>query len=103
MKALRLEYVKTQKPEKIFFGKLVVQHIQSLKPAGRFLQKEKDSGAYYELDDKKALDKTRQALREGAPELEKKIKAGEIVVPDVSIHLLIRIISEKEDYMLIYI
>lgn len=84
VKALRLEYVKTPKPEKIFFGKLVVQHIQSLKPAGRFLQKDKDSGAYYELDDKKALDKTRQALREGAPELEKKIKAGEIIVPDVS-------------------
>lgn len=89
VKALRLEYVKTPKPEKIFFGKLVVQHIQSLKPAGRFLQKDKDSGAYYELDDKKALDKTRQALREGAPELEKKIKAGEIIVPDFEVHTLI--------------
>ena len=81
---LRLEYVATPKAQKLEFGKLVVEHIRSLDPPGRFLTKDPKTGKYIDIGERKAIDKTRQALREGAPEIESKIKNGEIVVEEVS-------------------
>jgi len=81
VKSLRLDYVNTAKGDKAYFGKHVVKHIRSLNPPGRFLSQDAKTGRFNDIGDKKALDKTRQALREGAPEIEKKIEIGEIVVP----------------------
>ncbi len=81
---LKVEYVATQKSEKGMFAKLIVTQIRGLNPPGRFLKQNPDTGLWDDIGDKKAVDKTRQALREQAPEIEVKIKKGEIRVQSVS-------------------
>ena len=77
VKQIRVEYVATPKQEKADFAKLVVHAIRNLNPPGRFLIKDDNTDAfYYDIGDRKAVDKTRQALREGAPEIEKQIENG---------------------------
>jgi hypothetical protein len=44
---------------------------------GRFLKQDTATQLWHDVGDKKALDKTRQALREGAPELLKEIKTSD--------------------------
>lgn len=65
----KLEYVNCPKQQKGKFSKLIVDEIKARDPPGRFLKQDKDSKLWYDIGEKKALDKTRQALREGAPEL----------------------------------
>lgn len=65
----KLEYVNCPKQQKGKFSKLIVDEIKARNPPGRFLKQSKDSKLWYDIGEKKALDKTRQALREGAPEL----------------------------------
>eukprot|EP00537_Pseudo-nitzschia_pungens_P010946 CAMPEP_0172393320 /NCGR_PEP_ID=MMETSP1061-20121228/9212_1 /TAXON_ID=37318 /ORGANISM="Pseudo-nitzschia pungens, Strain cf. pungens" /LENGTH=598 /DNA_ID=CAMNT_0013124357 /DNA_START=18 /DNA_END=1814 /DNA_ORIENTATION=- len=65
----KLEYVNCPKQQKGKFSKLIVDAIRARDPPGRFLKQDKDSKLWYDIGEKKALDKTRQALREGAPEL----------------------------------
>mmetsp|Transcript_18887 Transcript_18887/g.44251 ORF Transcript_18887/g.44251 Transcript_18887/m.44251 type:complete len:436 (+) Transcript_18887:509-1816(+) len=45
-----------------------------MNPPGRFLKQDPNSKLWNDIGEKKALDKTRQALREGAPELLKEIE-----------------------------
>ena len=47
-----------------------------MKPPGRFLKQDPKTKLWSDIGEKKALDKTRQALREGAPELLKDIEGG---------------------------
>ena len=42
-------------------------------PPGRFLKQNQATKLWEDIGDKKSLDKTRQALREGAPELLKEL------------------------------
>jgi len=65
---------------------MVVQHIRSLDPPGRFLKRASDNDPYIDVGQKIAWGKTSQALREGKPAIEKKIKSGELVVAEVSVH-----------------
>ena len=65
----KLEYVNCPKQQKGKFSKLIVDEIKARNPPGRFLKQDKDTKLWYDIGEKKALDKTRQALREGAPEL----------------------------------
>ena len=51
-----------------------------MNPPGRFLRQDPKSKLWSDIGEKKALDKTRQALREGAPELLKDIESGEVDV-----------------------
>ena len=81
---LKTEYVATPKPSKPMFAKLVVKQIRGLNPPGRFLKKDSSSGLWNDVGEKKALDKTRQALREGAPEIEKELQNGQLIVETVS-------------------
>lgn len=76
VKHLKNEYVVTPKSEKPQFAKLVVKHIRALKPPGRFLRKMKHTEEWMAMDDKGALDKTRQALREDAKKFKLEIDAG---------------------------
>jgi len=62
---------------------LFVSQIRRLNPPGRFLKRGKDN-RYSDIGDKKAIDKTRQALREKAPAVQVQIQIGEIVVEKVS-------------------
>jgi len=69
----KLEYVKCPKPQKGKFSRLIVDEIKSRNPPGRFLKQDPQTKLWYDIGDKKALDKTRQALREGAPDIMKEM------------------------------
>ena len=47
-----------------------------MNPPGRFLKQDAKTKLWSDIGEKKALDKTRQALREGAPELLKELEGG---------------------------
>lgn len=65
-------YVACSKPQKARFSRLIVDEIYSRN--GRFLKQDSTTKLWHDIGDKKALDKTRQALREGAPVLVKEIE-----------------------------
>jgi hypothetical protein len=44
----------------------IVEAVRSLDPPGRFLDKDPDTGLWYDIGHKKAVEKTSQALRDGA-------------------------------------
>jgi hypothetical protein len=67
----KVDYVKCPKPQKGKFSKVIVDEIKSRNPPGRFLKQDATTKLWYDIGEKKALDKTRQALREGAPDLMK--------------------------------
>jgi hypothetical protein len=70
----KVAYVACPKPQKGRFSRLIVDEIRNRDPPGRFLKQDPDTKLWVEIPDKKALDKTRQALREGAPDLLKELK-----------------------------
>jgi hypothetical protein len=69
----KLDYVRCPKPQKGKFSRMIVDEIKARDPPGRFLKQDESTKLWYDIGDKKALDKTRQALREGAPEIVKEI------------------------------
>ena len=91
---LRNEYVATPKSEKPFFAKMVQEHIRSLNPPGRFLKRDSKADPYVDVGEKPSIDKTSQALREGKPAIEKKIKSGEWIIENVS-QFLFMLLSQK--------
>ncbi len=65
-------YVLASLEDKRKYANCIVQHIRNLSPPGRFLKKSSGKDGYWSvMNDKGAHDKTRQALREGAPAIEK--------------------------------
>ncbi len=68
---LKFEYVMSRKSDKKVFANVIVESIRSLNPPGRFLKQDKETGQWYDIGEKLTLAKTRQALREGAPVIEK--------------------------------
>lgn len=73
----KLEYVKCPKPQKGKFSRMIVDEIKNRNPPGRFLKQDASTKLWYDIGEKKALDKTRQALREGAPEIMKELAGDE--------------------------
>eukprot|EP00542_Grammatophora_oceanica_P018029 CAMPEP_0194047932 /NCGR_PEP_ID=MMETSP0009_2-20130614/26244_1 /TAXON_ID=210454 /ORGANISM="Grammatophora oceanica, Strain CCMP 410" /LENGTH=462 /DNA_ID=CAMNT_0038693691 /DNA_START=92 /DNA_END=1480 /DNA_ORIENTATION=+ len=69
VKKHKLAYVACPKPQKGKFSRLIVDEIRRRDPPGRFLKQDGSSKLWEDIGDKKALDKTRQALREGAPDI----------------------------------
>jgi hypothetical protein len=63
-------YITCHKTEKLNISRSVVTAIRDQR--GRFLEKNKD-GTWHDIGDKKAIEKTSQALREGQPKLRQKI------------------------------
>jgi hypothetical protein len=74
----RLEYVAAPKDLKPLFAKNIIDAMKSLNPPGRFLLQDPDTKLWHELDEKKAMAKTRQALREGAPDVIKQMKSEDM-------------------------
>jgi hypothetical protein len=69
-------YLKASKREKAGVAKEIVELIRGLSPSGRFLKKDsKNPGVWVEIGDRKAREKTSQALREGAPELREELNS----------------------------
>ncbi|CAJ1959413.1 unnamed protein product [Cylindrotheca closterium] len=73
----KVDYVQCPKPQKGKFSKMIVDEIKSRNPPGRFLKQDGATKLWYDIGEKKALDKTRQALREGAPDLVKEMTGDE--------------------------
>ena len=69
----KLDYVKCPKPQKGKFSRIIVEEIKARNPPGRFLKQDATTKLWYDIGEKKAMDKTRQALREGAPDLMKEL------------------------------
>lgn len=56
----------------MIISRSVVDRVRTqLDPPGRFLEKDPRTGLWHEVDDKRALEKTAQALRDGAAPLRK--------------------------------
>ena len=64
-------YITCLKTEKLKISRSIVAAIREQN--GRFLEKSNDQNAWYDIGDKKAVEKTSQALREGQPKLRQKI------------------------------
>lgn len=73
VKMHKVRYVKAPKSQKPEFSKMIYDAIRDQDPPGRFLKQDETTKLWYEISDRKAVDKTRQALREGAPEIKGKI------------------------------
>lgn len=65
---------KAQKP---MYSILIYDEIRAMDPPGRFLKQDPNTKLWSDIGKKKALDKTRQALREGAPEMLKEMGGGD--------------------------
>ena len=66
-------YVTLPKRQKMLLSQSVVNAVRSQNPPGRFLQKDPKTDLWYDVGDKRAQEKTSQALREGAPEIRQKL------------------------------
>jgi hypothetical protein len=64
-------YITCLKTEKLKISRSIVAAIREQN--GRFLEKDAAKGNWYDIGDKKAIEKTSQALREGQPKLRQKI------------------------------
>jgi len=74
-------YLSCKKHDKIKISIAIVSAIRSQDPPGRFLEKNMASGRWYDIGDKKAIEKTSQALREGAPKLRAKMSGADVKSP----------------------
>ena len=68
-------YVSSTKREKMSISRSIVQAVRSLDPPGRFLDKDTVTGLWHDIGHKKAVEKTSQALRDGAAMLRKQLSA----------------------------
>lgn len=68
-------YVSSTKKQKMAISRSIVEAVRSLDPPGRFLEKNPDSGLWSDIGHKKAVEKTSQALRDGAANLRKQLSA----------------------------
>jgi len=70
-------YITCMKTEKLKISRSIVAAIREQK--GRFLERDAKKGVWFDIGDKKAVEKTSQALREGQPKLRKKmVEMGQI-------------------------
>lgn len=64
----RPDYVRAAKIQKPSVARVIVRAIRNGDPPGRFLKKDKKTGLWYDIGDKRAAEKTSQALREKTKE-----------------------------------
>lgn len=70
-------YTTLPKRQKMLLSRSIVNAVRSQNPPGRFLQKDSKANAWFDIGDQRAQEKTSQALREGAPDIRKKV-TGEV-------------------------
>lgn len=68
-------YVSSSKKQKMAISRSIVEAVRSLFPPGRFLEKNPQTGLWSDIGHKKAVEKTSQALRDGAASLRKQLSA----------------------------
>lgn len=69
VKMNQVPYMEMPKRQKMLVSKAIVSWVRSQNPPGRFLSKDIGTGKWYDIGDKKAGEKTSQALREGLPKI----------------------------------
>ena len=80
----KLDYVNSKRLDKPLVALGIIREWRAQSPPGRFLKLDEKTGLWHDVGDKKAREKTSQALREKAPEIRKKqeeeamIKAGKV-------------------------
>jgi len=76
-------YLRASKRDKASVARHIVDTIRKLSPPGRFLKKGPDkTDMWTEIGDRKAREKTSQALRENAPELREELQNGINIFPE---------------------
>lgn len=70
----RPDYVRAPKIQKPSVARVIVRAIRNGDPPGRFLKKDEKTGKWFDVGDKKAAEKTSQALREKTNEERDKLK-----------------------------
>jgi len=75
-------YVTSTKRQKMTISRSIVEAVRNLSPPGRFLEKDVNTGLWSDIGDKKAVEKTSQALRDGAASL-RKLLSDDLNDPDV--------------------
>jgi len=73
-----LQYISSCKNEKPKYAELIIDEVCMRAPPGRFLRQDSDTKMWLSVGYKKSLDKTRQALREGAPDARYRAKLGSV-------------------------
>jgi hypothetical protein len=68
-------YVSSTKRQKMSISRSIVEAVRSLDPPGRFLEKDPNTMLWSDIGHKKAVEKTSQALRDGAASLRKQLSA----------------------------
>jgi hypothetical protein len=80
----KLDYVNSKRLDKPLVALEIIKTWRGQTPPGRFLKMDDKTGLWLDVGDKKAREKTSQALREKAPEIRRKqeeeemIKAGKV-------------------------
>lgn len=74
VESYKISYNATEKRKRPIISKMIVDRIKELQPPGRFLKEDPLTKLWFDIGEKKALHKTRQALREGATDIVKQIE-----------------------------
>lgn len=61
------------KRQKMVISRSIVETVRTLDPPGRFLDKDPETGLWFDIGHKRAVEKTSQALRDGAATLKKQL------------------------------
>lgn len=69
VKSYKLDYVTCPKSQKGKYATMIYEEIKNLDPPGRFLRQDKITQMWNDIGETKAIEKIRQALREGAPDI----------------------------------
>ena len=89
----RPDYVRAPKIQKPSVARVIVRAIRNGDPPGRFLRKDEKTGQWFEIGDKKAAEKTSQALREKTNEERDRLKSDpaslgvQVLLPNPSSYL----------------
>jgi hypothetical protein len=65
--------VTSTKRQKMSISRSIVEAVRSMSPSGRFLEKNVITNMWSDIGDRKAIEKTSQALRDGAATLRKQL------------------------------
>jgi hypothetical protein len=64
-------YLSANKNEKFSVSCAIVDQVRSLNPPGRFLARDKETDSYFDVGNRKAIEKAGQALRDGTSRIRK--------------------------------
>jgi hypothetical protein len=75
----KLDYVNSKRLDKPLVALEIIKYWRGQDPPGRFLKLDEKTGLWHDVGDKKAREKTSQALREKAPEIRRKQEEEDLI------------------------